>query len=258
VATRGSIGGFLAGQTWSNFQALGAGADTLDFGGPVAVPFVRQAQLRWTQPFNGGQWSVALENPETTFAGPSGVGVRADDDRMPDLTGNISFKTSYGQYWVTGLVRQLRIDTPTAQDSRTAGGIGLSGAIPIGSKDRLGFGLNAGNGIGRYWGGLFPDAWLDAGGRLTLANQTGAVVHYRHYWSDQLRSTAALATVSINNPSFALGTANKRFQTAHLNLIWSPIANTELGLEYIHGRRELENGVSGTINRLQASAQYAF
>lgn len=254
----GSVGGFLAGQTWSNYMALGAAADTLDFAGPVAVPFVRQAQLRWTQPFNGGQWAVALESPETTFAGPSGAGVRADTDRVPDLTGNINFKTSFGQYWVTGLVRQLRVDTPTVRDSRVAGGIGFSGAIPIGRTDSLGFGLNAGDGIGRYWGGLFPDAWVGPDRQLTLATQYGGIVHYRHRWSNQLRSTAALSTVSINNPDFALGTANKRFQAAHLNLIWSPVANTELGVEYIHGRRELENGVSGTVNRLQASAKYSF
>jgi hypothetical protein len=250
----GSIGGLLAGQAWSNFMALGASADTLDFAGPVAVPFVRQPQVRWTQPYSLGQWSVALESPETTL----GATPRPDDDRIPDLTGNIQFKTSVGQFWLTGLARQLRIDTPAAQDSKGGGAIGFSGAIPVYGKDMFRFGLNGGNALGRYWGGVFQDAFLDAGGKLKLANQYGATASYQHFWSDQLRSTVALGTMYINNPDFALGTANKRFHSAHLNLIWSPITNTSLGVEYMYGRRETENGLTGSINRLQASAQYAF
>jgi len=250
----GSIGGFLAGQTWSNFMVLGASADTLDFGGPVAVPFVRQAQVRWTQPYSLGQWSVALENPETTL----GAIPRPDDDRFPDLTGNIQFKTSVGQFWLTGLARQLRIDTAAAQDSRGGGGIGFSGAIPAFGKDMFRFGLNGGNALGRYWGGVFQDAFLDAGGKLKLANQSGATVSYQHFWSDQLRSSVALGSMYINNPAFAPGTTNKRFSSAHLNLIWSPIKNTDLGVEYMYGRRETENGLTGSVNRLQASAQYSF
>ena len=45
---------------------------TLDFGGPVGTVFARQAQVRWTQPFAGGQWSVALENPATVAASARG------------------------------------------------------------------------------------------------------------------------------------------------------------------------------------------
>ena len=81
----GSLGGLLAGQTWSNFMVVSALPETLDFGGPAGQTFVRQAQLRWTQPFTGGQWSVALENPETVVARPDGSALRADDDRAFDI-----------------------------------------------------------------------------------------------------------------------------------------------------------------------------
>ncbi len=66
----GSLGHFLAGQTWTNFMYVPSLPETLDFGGPVGQIFDRQAQVRWTQSFDGssspaaGQWSVALENPE--------------------------------------------------------------------------------------------------------------------------------------------------------------------------------------------------
>src|SRR5437773_7281413 len=59
----GSLGHFLAGQTWTNFMYVPSLPETLDFGGPVGQIFDRQAQVRWTQSFDGssspapGQWS---------------------------------------------------------------------------------------------------------------------------------------------------------------------------------------------------------
>lgn len=254
----GSIGGLLAGQTWSNFMDVGALPDTLDFGGPAGQIFVRQAQVRWTQPFSGGQWSVALENPETVATLFSGANQRADDDRVADLTGRIAFKTSYGDYSITGLARQVRIQSAAARDSRQGYGLGVYGVVPTTGKDTFNFGVNVGDGIGRYWGGLTSDGFIDAAGRLDLADQYGGFASYPHFWSDQLRSTLALGSLYASNPNFAGGATSNRFQSAHLNLIWSPIANTSFGAEYIFGRREVVSGLSGTVNRVQASFQYGF
>lgn len=256
----GSLGGLLAGQTWSNYMVVAALPETLDFGGPAGQTFVRQAQVRWTQPFSGGQWSLALENPETVVARPDGSTLRADDDRAFDITGNVGFKTSMGDYNLVGLARQVRIDSaaPAAQDSKWGGGVGVFGIVPMFGKDSLSFSVNAGNAIGRYWGGLVADAFLDGGGRLDLPNQVGGFVAYRHFWNDRLRSTIALGALKVDNPNFAAASTNKRYESAHLNLIYSPVPNTNFGAEYIYGRRETEGGLSGSLNRLQASFQYGF
>lgn len=256
----GSIGPLLSGQTWSNFMAVSALPEAVDFGGPAGQTFVRQAQVRWTQPFAGGQWSVALENPETVVTRPDGTAFRADDDRAPDLTGNLGFKTAFGDYTLTALVRQIRIDSsnPAAVDSKVGGAIGVYGVIPTVGKDTFNFGLNAGNGVGRYWGGLLTDGFVDAAGNLDLPDQIGGFVSYRHFWTNKLRSTLALGTVNVDNPAFVVGTVNKRFESVHLNLMWNPAPNTTLGAEYIFGRRETENGLSGNVNRLQTMVQFAF
>jgi hypothetical protein len=47
-------------------------------------------------------------------------------------------------------------------------------------------------------------------------------------------------------------------QSAHVNLVWSPVANTDVGVEYIVANRRTEDGASGRLNRLQASAKYTF
>jgi hypothetical protein len=51
---------------------------------------------------------------------------------------------------------------------------------------------------------------------------------------------------------------NKSSDTAHLNLLWSPVASTTFGLELIHARRETEDGRNGDLNPKQTSAQYNF
>ena len=45
----GSWGGLLAGQTWSTFVDESNFPNTIDFESPMAFPWIRQAQLRWTQ-----------------------------------------------------------------------------------------------------------------------------------------------------------------------------------------------------------------
>jgi hypothetical protein len=60
------------------------------------------------------------------------------------------------------------------------------------------------------------------------------------------------------NPANAPGNTNRETRSAHVNLIWSPVAGSDLGVEYIYADRETEDGQSGRLKRVQASAKYAF
>jgi hypothetical protein len=51
----GTLGNLLVGQTWTTFSDPAVYPEPVDFGGPAGVVFARQAQIRWTQPFAGGQ-----------------------------------------------------------------------------------------------------------------------------------------------------------------------------------------------------------
>jgi hypothetical protein len=257
----GTLGGVLAGQTWTTFSDVNAYPETVDFGGPVGEIFARQAQVRWTQPFSSGQWSIALENPETVATLPNGTQFRADDDRLPDLAGIVSFNTGFGKYSIAGVARQLRVDSasaPASQDQKFGSALGVNGVVPFLRSDDLRFSAYYGNGIGRYSIGFFTDALLDANGHILLPKQWLATVAYRHFWSPNLRSTLALSELGSSNPEGTAGSVNRNAQSAHLNIVWSPVAQTNFGLEYIHARREVQSGESGTLNRLQAAAQYFF
>ncbi|HEX6794764.1 MAG TPA: DcaP family trimeric outer membrane transporter [Casimicrobiaceae bacterium] len=262
-----TLGPFLAGQTWTNFMNPAALPETLDFGGPVGQIFDRQAQVRWTQSFGPslfartGRWSVALENPETVAQVPGGASFRADDDRFPDITGQVAFDTPRGAFSLHGLVRQLRVDSaasPAAADQKLGAALSVTGVVPVRGSDDVRFTASAGNGIGRYSNAFFPDAVIGGDGRVRLPSQWGTFVAYRHYWTERLRSSIVLSAAGETNPSGAPGNTNKATRSAHVNLIWSPVAKSDVGLEYIYADRETEDGQRGHLNRLQASAKYAF
>jgi hypothetical protein len=262
----GSLGGLLAGQTWTNFMYVPALPETLDFGGPVGQIFDRQAQIRWTQPFAGtsalasGQWSIALENPESVVTLVDGTSFRADDDRVPDLTGQILFNTAVGKIALSALARQIRIDAkaPAVTDQAWGGALSVAGVVPSFGRDDFRFLVSAGNAIGRYSDGFLPDGIVGTDGRLHLPRHFGWYAAYRHFWSDRLRSSLVASGAGENNPAGAAAATNKGSQSLHANLVFSPVANTDLGLELIYANRETEDGAKGHVSRLQASAKYAF
>lgn len=257
----GELGNLLFGQTWSTFMNAGALPETLDFGGPAAELFIRQAQLRWTQPFDWGNLQFAVENPESFLnANGSGISATPDDDRLPDIVGRANVKLPFASLSLAAMGRELRIDTETAQDEVYAGAVSLSGVVPAFGKDDFRFMINYGNGLGRYMYTNFEDAVYDAAdGELDTLDQWGGFVAYRHYWIDTLRSSLIYSYGEADNDTDLVGfDVNKRFQSVHANLIWSPVPSMNVGVEYLWGQRELENDEDGDLNRFQFSAQYLF
>ena len=72
----------------------------------------------------------------------------------------------------------------------------------------------------------------------------GGVVGYQHFWSPNLRSTVAYGIARYQVPSILVGpiestVANKKLQSASINLIWSPVAFIDVGAEYFWGQRQV-------------------
>ncbi len=258
-----SLGGLSAGQTWTNFMFLPSYADTLDFGGHVGQIFVRQAQVRWTSKFKNGEWSVSLENPDAFLAVPGTATLfSADDDKVPDIVGRVNFGVGKGQLSVQGMARNVRLDSaaaPLSRDDKWGGAIGISGVFPTWGKDDFRFGVDAGNALGRYAGvSFFADGIVNAAGKLDLPNQYVWRGAYRHWWTDALRSSFVLSGGKSSNPAGTFAGVNREMRSAHLNLIWTPVSKVNVGAELIGARREVEGGASGSLTRLQFSAQYEF
>jgi hypothetical protein len=196
----------LVGQTWSTFVNTSALAEAADFAGALnAAAFIRQGQIRYTQ----GNFQIAIENPESDKGDPS-------QDSVPDVIAKYTFKGDWGNVSVAGLVRQLNtatvasvsaqpavtvIDSVTGlpviivpavdavvgidSDSKTAFGYGIAGKIKTFGKDDFRFQLHGGE-TGRYVGVV---AARDLVGQ-EVEETTSFSVAYRHFWTDDIRSTA--------------------------------------------------------------------
>lgn len=248
---------WLFGQEWSNFMELGALPESTDFLGPSeGMVFNRQSQIRYTS----GPWSVSIENPESVIK-PFGGGARivTDENTVPDLTARYSHKAAWGFLSVAGIARQIRYDTPTGSDSVNGFGVSLTGKVMFGQDD-LRFMATAGSGLGRYIGiNLFEDAVIDGRGDLDALDVFAAYASYRHVWGGTWRSNFTLGYASVDNDSVLTGLgANAEASSARVNLFWSPAPKFDLGVELSTGKRELENGTSGTMNRLDFQAKYSF
>ena len=248
---------WLAGQTWSTFQDVGALAENLDFIGPSeGTTFVRQAQVRYTS----GAWEFAIENPETTIT-PFGGGTRivSDDGSIPDLVARYTAKLDNGYIKAAGLVRQLDYKTAAFDDSETAYGLSLSGKHMFGEDD-IRWMATVGSGTGRYLGlNTSNGAVLDANGNLKAIDQWGGFVSYRHFWDAQWRSNFTLSYLSNDNDQALTGIGvTKDVYSVHANLLFQPIEKMTVGGEIMFAERTLESDLSGDMTRLLLSAKYAF
>ena len=265
----GSLGPFLAGQTWTTFMYAGALPELNDFGGPVGRLFIRQPLVRWTQPFTvsglDSEFQFALESPESSFLDAAACTAQQctyktpDDDRVPDIIARFNFNPGWGTFALAGMAREIRVSEGSWERSAWGGSVGLGGRIKGPGLDLLTFMASWGHGLGRYlYNDVFPDAAYDVEGNFRLVDAYGGYLAYQHFWNQAWRSTVAYGQAEARYPGFVPGVGTARVRSAHVNLLWSPLLQTTFGLEYIYALRSLQNGDSGDLQRVQFSARYSF
>ncbi|MGO3421666.1 MAG: DcaP family trimeric outer membrane transporter [Pseudoalteromonas distincta] len=252
--------GWLFGQTWSNFQNVGALPEALDFIGPAeGTVFVRQTQVKYTT----GAWSFSLENPEstiTTFDNKAGVMAVTDDASLPDFTARYTHKADWGNLVVAALARQLTYKVGAIDADETSFGVSASGMVKLG-EDNFKFMLTQGKGLGRYVGVNVAHGAVLNGDDLDAIDSTSGFVAYQHKWNSQWRSTFLYSFFSADNNTDLLaisGDPTESSQSYSANILYSPVKRLTFGAELKHAERETESGVDGDLDRLQFSVKYSF
>ncbi|HSQ97595.1 MAG TPA: DcaP family trimeric outer membrane transporter [Rickettsiales bacterium] len=256
----GEVGNFLFGQTWSNFTDLDSVPETLDFGNPEGINATRQAQFRYTLTKNAWTTAFSIENPESDFIDSNGDSSEKSD-KIPDLILSTKYKYNSGYIALAGVYRQISASNGTQSDTANAYGLSISGTQKIYKKDNIKFRFNYGDGIGRYIRDAYKhSASLDQNNyKLDTQEAYAFFAGYQHFWLDNLRSTLAYGLTKIDNNTNVIGVEeNKKLESIHLNLICSLKHNIDLGIEYIYGKRELDNGDSGYVRRIQFSTKLKF
>ena len=256
-----SYDNWTVGQTWTTFQNPGALPENLDFvGAAEGTPFARQSLLRYTN----GNWQFSIENPETTVTPLGGGGrITSGSGVVPDFVGRYNFSAASGSaFSVAAIVRQLDLEQvvgSTAYDTSELGyGVSFAGVIPVG-KDDLKFTATYGEGLGRYMALNYANAGvLDTNGEIQTIKSFGGFVSYRHWWSEQWRSSVTLSGFSADNDvALTGGAVNKEAYSGYVNLLFSPSKPLTFGVEFMHALNEREDGSDGDLNRIMFSAKYA-
>ncbi len=228
--------------------------------------------------------------------GGSGPGVNSSTfksgqgDKIPDFTTAVVYNAPWGHLNLHAVLRDVYWHTADSDsggqvhDSVFGWAVGFSGNwnVPIG-KDSLAWEAAYGQGAGRYVnsdGPPTPDAFLIDAAPLGIAPGNATLkkvksylfsANYTHFWTDTLRSNIAgsywhqqnkdALTPFASNTSSQASTANALFTqtyTAHANLIWSPVPQTNFGVEFMRMQGRLQNGRTGDLTRVQVSAQFKF
>ncbi len=181
--------------------------------------------------------------------------------RVPDLTARYTWKGDWGHFSVAGLARELKYETTGAGaiDANTWSMAGsLSGKFMIG-KDDIRWMLLGGN-LGRYVGLNFSnDVVLDGGGDLETIDGYAGFIAYRHVWSPKWRSNLYYALGDYDNEAgLTGGGVNKSSESWTFNTWYTPLPKLDIGAEFRHAVRELENGNDGSLDRLQFTTRYSF
>ncbi len=254
----GTLGNLLLGRTWSLFMHLPSLPEVNDFGGPAGTMFVRQGMIRYTQPMGDKtNLQIGLENPETFIVGSWGPSV--DDDQFPDVIVRFNSGGTWGGWSAAAMARQLRIENATVNDDTWALSGQLAGVLNIGTKDKLKAQVSYGT-LGRYSSlATHQDGVIAADNTINEINQLAGFIGFQHWWTQTWRSNLYYGLTKADDPDALVSSAvTEQTSSIHANLMWNPVRNMRIGIEYIRGTRELYNGDDGTLNRIMFSTRYNF
>jgi len=258
-------GQFLVGQTNSLFMDGDVFPNVIDYWGPTGMILFRNIQARWT-PINkdGNKFAVALENPgtvvDTTSAGMANISAH---NTLPDLTAQYRWDRNWGHVQLSGILRSLGYDTPSApggnpSGSKTGYGLNVAGAYNTFGKDKVYAQLAYGKGIANYSNDCCVDLASNAAGSPEAVPLLDWLVYYDHWWNDTLSSSIGYSQNYQDNTSGQAGAAQRYGQYTSVNLLWYPVRNVMTGVELMWGERQNNNGQSANDTRIQFSGQYKF
>ena len=192
--------------------------------------------------------------------------------KAPDITFASYWSQPWGHVDFKLVGRDLTINDGRYVDRSFFGyGGGISGDVKPGwfgwGKDDFTWQFTIGNGLGRYLNegddaGLVTNYLVmpTSAAAAALVNvqtvqEFGGDTGYQHWWLNNLRSTASFGYAHQEINSQLIGPvqstiSNKQVMTAHFNLIWSPVAFIDTGVEYMWGQREVVANIRGTEQAL--------
>src|SRR6266513_2691999 len=216
----------------------------------------------------------------------------AAQNLAPDFIARWRIEQPWGHLQAGAIVRDLTLnDGEYLSRSWLGYGGAISGNFFTWGKANLTWGVAAGEGIGQmissmctgavatnFGGALVGQTFnatdsrsffttnrqlYDAAVSGTPITTFGARIGYQHWWTAELRSSVDFSMEHADVSTFYIGvanrnTSNKELNLAHANLIWSPVAFVDIGVEGAWGHRVTVGNQRGDACTLQSSMKFRF
>ncbi len=295
VLAYGTLGPLLAGQTlslWFDGDALGETVDPTASVGTMNGLTNRQGTVRYTYVAGGGLSAAAsVEQPAVEGVDNAGLSTAINasgtpapgtsntfSQKYPDFIVKGRWDQPWGHIALSGLLKNQEVASvgvPNFDDSPGWGAY-LSGHLNTFGKDTLRGGAMVGQALGHYLSDMGADAGIETNSAADSVNAVtkpmayGVNASYTHWWTDQLRSTAmgGWSKVNVNTTSIiTLAAAQNGLDKEHaagtVNLIWSPVPQVDLGIEYTYYKRIVAGPFGntqsqGNMNRIEAETVFKF
>jgi len=233
--------------------------------------FVRQPLIRYKyyedRTFT---YDISFEQPETTLLDPDANIITPKDDVAPDIVARVIHYPSWGELGLSVIGRYITQDQTKLSDgtdlqnsdSAFGWGANLSAKVKVFDYDDIRFAAHYGLGLGRYLSyNAYAAGSIDPDGNIKLQPSFGGHLGYRHWWNKQLRSTLAYSYAGTkNNLEYItdLEKVNQNVNSSQINLLWTPVKNSLIGVEYAVAKRKVESGKVGDISLVTLMMRYDF
>src|SRR6267143_1033300 len=242
----------------------------------------------------GGGTTASATNITNLCAGSTAF-FNAAQNLAPDFVIRTRIEQPWGHLQFGAVVRDITLnDGEFLSRSWIGYGGSVSGNFFTWGKDNLTWRGVIGEGIGNYiansggavatnFGGALGGSttcgtcngtdsrsWFTTNRVLYDANASGSTnttfsagVGYQHWWTADLRSSVDFSISHSDMSAYYLqasgsGATNKELNLAHANLIWSPVAFVDLGVEGAWGHRVTVANTKGDAWTLQTSMKFRF
>nr|WP_321252115.1 DcaP family trimeric outer membrane transporter [uncultured Ruegeria sp.] len=231
---------WLIGQYWTIFQPLDTYPTSVEFNGPVGIPFARVPQVRYSNTLGSN----------TTFSASIEENVSASNSRDPVFTGAIEYDD--GTYIARASALYGKAESGTVEVDQT--GFTLSGSVRPWQGGLFQVNYVDGEALGPYLIGL-GDAIVN--GRANDVD--GYTIEFRQDIGTKWNAGIAYGREDYDLPTSTGTLSFTELETIHVNAFYQATDNLTFSAEYFFGERnDAPTGRTFDGDRVQLAAQLNF
>jgi len=268
------LGKFGVGQYWSPFMDIDVFPNTVEYWGPTGMAFFRNIQVRYMPIQGDSRLTIALERPGASadqgqYAGRIELGNVKPRFPLPDLSAEYRYGAKWGYVELAGIARKMEWEdqdnlAPDLSGDALGWGLNLSTNIKIGKKVTFRGQALYGEGVQNYMNDAPVDVGIRKTGNPSLPIEgvalpvTGLVGFFDINWNEKFSTAIGYSSIDIDNSDGQTNDAFKKGQYIVGNLMYYPVKNAMMGIEFQYGDRENFNATANTFSPSITKVQFSF